>query len=179
MSLSILLAGVLGLLAIGLYAVLISRNLIKVIVALQILVKSAMLAMIRGAGRDWRDSPRSVKAWLCSRYDRSGRRPGAGCTGPPPFGTLTYAPFRRQRGKYGSDIGTANHRAALVRCSSGGSAIAIPGSTAWRQVSQPRPAWLTCRSCPFRRAGPSPLAGLAPFHLPRMGWASSWRSLPR
>ncbi len=46
MSLSILLAAVLGLLAIGLYAVLISRNLIKVIVALQILVKGAMLAMI-------------------------------------------------------------------------------------------------------------------------------------
>ena len=50
MSLSILLAAVLGLLAIGLYAVLISRNLIKVIVALQILVKGAMLAMI-AAGR--------------------------------------------------------------------------------------------------------------------------------
>ncbi len=46
MSNSILLAAIIGLLAIGLYAVLISRNLIKIVVALQILVKSAMLAMI-------------------------------------------------------------------------------------------------------------------------------------
>lgn len=46
MSVTILLAAVLGLLGIGLYAVLISRNLIKVIVGLQILVKGAMLAMI-------------------------------------------------------------------------------------------------------------------------------------
>ncbi len=46
MSNSILLVAIIGLLAIGLYAVLISRNLIKIVVALQILVKSAMLAMI-------------------------------------------------------------------------------------------------------------------------------------
>lgn len=46
MNVTILLAAVLGLLGIGLYAVLISRNLIKVIVGLQILVKGAMLAMI-------------------------------------------------------------------------------------------------------------------------------------
>ena len=46
MNVTILLAAVLGLLAIGLYAVLISRNLIKVVVGLQILVKGAMLAMI-------------------------------------------------------------------------------------------------------------------------------------
>lgn len=45
-SLNILLAAIIGLLAVGLYAVLISRNLIKVVVALQILVKGAMLAMI-------------------------------------------------------------------------------------------------------------------------------------
>jgi NADH:ubiquinone oxidoreductase subunit K len=43
---SILLAAVIGLLAIGLYAVLISRNLIKVVIGLQILVKGAMLALI-------------------------------------------------------------------------------------------------------------------------------------
>jgi NADH-quinone oxidoreductase subunit K len=46
MSNSILLVAIIGLLAIGLYAVLISRNLIKIVVGLQILVKSAMLAMI-------------------------------------------------------------------------------------------------------------------------------------
>jgi NADH-quinone oxidoreductase subunit K len=46
MSNSILLVAIIGLLAIGLYALLISRNLIKVVVALQILVKGAMLAMI-------------------------------------------------------------------------------------------------------------------------------------
>ncbi len=46
MNITILLVGILGLLGIGLYAVLVSRNLIKVVVALQILVKGAMLAMI-------------------------------------------------------------------------------------------------------------------------------------
>jgi NADH:ubiquinone oxidoreductase subunit K len=46
MSNSILLVAIFGLLAIGLYALLISRNLMKVVVALQILVKGAMLAMI-------------------------------------------------------------------------------------------------------------------------------------
>lgn len=35
-----------GLLGIGLYGILISRNLIKVIIALQILVKGAMIALI-------------------------------------------------------------------------------------------------------------------------------------
>ena len=42
----IILIGVLGLIGVGLYGLLISRNLIKVIVALQLLVKGAMLAMI-------------------------------------------------------------------------------------------------------------------------------------
>ncbi len=46
MSNWVLLAAIIGLLAVGLYAVLISRNLIKIVVGLQILVKSAMLAMI-------------------------------------------------------------------------------------------------------------------------------------
>ncbi len=46
MSNSIVLVAIVGLLAIGLYAVLISRNLIKIVVGLQILVKGAMLAMI-------------------------------------------------------------------------------------------------------------------------------------
>ena len=41
-----ILIAVLGLLAIGLYALLITRNLIKVVIALQIMVKGAMLAMI-------------------------------------------------------------------------------------------------------------------------------------
>jgi NADH-quinone oxidoreductase subunit K len=43
---SIVLFTVVGLLATGLYALLIVRNLIKVIVALQILVKGAMLAAV-------------------------------------------------------------------------------------------------------------------------------------
>jgi NADH-quinone oxidoreductase subunit K len=42
----IILIGVLGLIGVGLYGLLISRHLIKVIVALQILVKGTMLAMI-------------------------------------------------------------------------------------------------------------------------------------
>jgi NADH:ubiquinone oxidoreductase subunit K len=46
MSLSVLLVGILGLLAIGLYGLLIARNLIKVVVTLQLLLKGAMLALI-------------------------------------------------------------------------------------------------------------------------------------
>lgn len=47
---SIVIIIVLGLLGIGIYALLTTRNLIKVIVALQILVKGAMLALVL-AGR--------------------------------------------------------------------------------------------------------------------------------
>jgi len=43
---SIGLIAIVGLLGVGLYALLISRNLMKVIVGLQIMVKGAMLAMI-------------------------------------------------------------------------------------------------------------------------------------
>ncbi len=43
---TIILVGVLGLLAVGVYALLAVRNLIKVIVALQILAKGAILALI-------------------------------------------------------------------------------------------------------------------------------------
>jgi NADH-quinone oxidoreductase subunit K len=43
---SILFAGVLGLLGVGFYGLLVSRNLIKVVVTLQILVKGALLALI-------------------------------------------------------------------------------------------------------------------------------------
>jgi len=42
----IVVIGVLGLLGAGLYGLLISRNLIKVIVALQVMVKGAMLALL-------------------------------------------------------------------------------------------------------------------------------------
>ena len=38
--------GVLALLAIGFYGLLVSRNLIKIVIALQILVKSALLALM-------------------------------------------------------------------------------------------------------------------------------------
>ena len=47
--LSILLCGVAGLLGIGIYGLLVSHNLFKVVIALQILVKAALLALI-GAG---------------------------------------------------------------------------------------------------------------------------------
>ena len=53
MSISIpvvVVAAILGLLGIGLYGLLITRNLIKVVIALQIMVKGAMLALIL-AGR--------------------------------------------------------------------------------------------------------------------------------
>lgn len=46
MNVTIALSIILGLVGIGLYALLVSRNLIKVIVALQIMVKGAILAMI-------------------------------------------------------------------------------------------------------------------------------------
>jgi NADH-quinone oxidoreductase subunit K len=43
---SIALLGVLGLLGVGLYGLMISRNLIKIVVALQILVKAALLGLV-------------------------------------------------------------------------------------------------------------------------------------
>jgi NADH-quinone oxidoreductase subunit K len=46
MNTTLALSIILGLVGIGLYALLIARNLIKVIVALQIMVKGAILAMI-------------------------------------------------------------------------------------------------------------------------------------
>jgi NADH:ubiquinone oxidoreductase subunit K len=46
MNISIVLVAILGLLGIGLYAVLIARNFLKIVIGLQILVKGAMLAMI-------------------------------------------------------------------------------------------------------------------------------------
>lgn len=45
-TLQIAVIGVLGLIGIGLYGLLIARNLIKVIVALQVLVKGALLALV-------------------------------------------------------------------------------------------------------------------------------------
>jgi NADH-quinone oxidoreductase subunit K len=44
--LNVALVGVLGLLAVGLYGLLITRNLIKVVVALQIMAKAAILALV-------------------------------------------------------------------------------------------------------------------------------------
>lgn len=43
---NVVVIGVLGLLGVGLYGLLATRNLIKVIIALQILVKAAMLALV-------------------------------------------------------------------------------------------------------------------------------------
>ena len=45
-ELYIIVIGVLGLIGIGLYGLLITRNLIKVVVALQVLVKGALLALV-------------------------------------------------------------------------------------------------------------------------------------
>ncbi|NDJ87456.1 MAG: hypothetical protein GYB66_16400 [Chloroflexi bacterium] len=45
-TLNIILLGVLGLLGIGIYGLLVIRNLIKVVVALQILVKAVLLALV-------------------------------------------------------------------------------------------------------------------------------------
>ncbi len=42
----IIIVGALGLIGVGLYGLLLSRNLIKIVVALQILVKGAMLALV-------------------------------------------------------------------------------------------------------------------------------------
>ena len=42
----IILVGVLGLLGVGLYGLLICRNLIKIVIALQILVKAVVLALV-------------------------------------------------------------------------------------------------------------------------------------
>lgn len=47
---NIALTGVLGLFGVGLYGLLVTRNLIKIVVALQILVKAAVLALV-AAGR--------------------------------------------------------------------------------------------------------------------------------
>jgi NADH:ubiquinone oxidoreductase subunit K len=46
MSISPLALGVLGLLGVGFYALLVSRNLIRTLIALQILVKSAVLGLL-------------------------------------------------------------------------------------------------------------------------------------
>jgi NADH-quinone oxidoreductase subunit K len=48
--LNIALVGVLGLLGVGFYGLLVTRNLIKMVIVLQILVKAALLALIT-AGR--------------------------------------------------------------------------------------------------------------------------------
>lgn len=45
-SLNIILIGVISLLGVGLYGLLITRNLIKMVMVLQILVKSAILALV-------------------------------------------------------------------------------------------------------------------------------------
>ena len=45
-TLQVAVMGVLGLIGIGLYGLLITRNLIKVVIALQILVKGALLALV-------------------------------------------------------------------------------------------------------------------------------------
>ncbi len=45
-ALQVAVVGVLGLIGIGLYGLLITRNLIKVVVALQVLVKGALLALV-------------------------------------------------------------------------------------------------------------------------------------
>lgn len=43
---TVLLAGVVGLLGVGFYGLMVSRNLIKIVVSLQVLVKAALLALV-------------------------------------------------------------------------------------------------------------------------------------
>lgn len=45
---NVMVLAVIGLIGIGMYGLLITRNLIKVVIALQILVKGAMLALVLG-----------------------------------------------------------------------------------------------------------------------------------
>jgi NADH-quinone oxidoreductase subunit K len=51
---TMLMASGLGLLGIGLYGLLISRNLIKIVVVLQVLVKAAVLALVAGGSASGR-----------------------------------------------------------------------------------------------------------------------------
>jgi NADH-quinone oxidoreductase subunit K len=44
--LNLMVIGVLGLLGVGLYGLLVSRNLIKIVIALQIMVKAVLLALV-------------------------------------------------------------------------------------------------------------------------------------
>jgi len=44
--LNVVVIGVLGLLGVGLYGLLVSRNLIKIVIALQIMVKAVLLALV-------------------------------------------------------------------------------------------------------------------------------------
>ena len=48
--LNIALAGVLGLLGVGFYGLLVCRNLIKIVIALQLLVKAALLGLVVAGG---------------------------------------------------------------------------------------------------------------------------------
>lgn len=43
---NVVLAGIIGLMAVGLYGLLITRNLIKIVMVLQIMVKAAVLALV-------------------------------------------------------------------------------------------------------------------------------------
>jgi len=43
---NVILAGIIGLMAVGLYGLLITRNLIKIVMVLQIMVKAAVLALV-------------------------------------------------------------------------------------------------------------------------------------
>jgi NADH-quinone oxidoreductase subunit K len=45
---NVILAGVIGLLGVGLYGLLVTRNLIKMVAVLQILVKAAVIALVLG-----------------------------------------------------------------------------------------------------------------------------------
>ena len=68
--LQISLFGVLGLLGIGCYGLLITRNLIKVVIILQVLVKAVVLALVlagqagrRASVRAWRPPSSSPTPW--------------------------------------------------------------------------------------------------------------------
>ena len=90
MSLSflrILIIAILGLIGVGFYGLLISQNLIKVVIALQILVKGALLALVAAGAVQGQVYPRPKHGADrdCRRYDRGSHWTGAGCSGSPPL----------------------------------------------------------------------------------------------
>ena len=85
--LSVYVVGVLGLFGIGLYGLLATRNMIKMVAVLQILVKIGGLGPGPGWKSQWKYKlrPKPGSDGDCCRYHRSCHRPGAGRADPTPL----------------------------------------------------------------------------------------------